>query len=272
MDADHLPSDWVQLMTAVRRQFRFYLRTYRFVGLLGFVLLVVGAFLAVTIVRNNGEVNAAGYLSSLLTVVPLFGVIICSFIGGDAIAMDFGGGTGYFMLVLPVRRVVLLLGRYLAALVASLLLLLVVYGLTLFGTGWFYGVAGIPWLDVGESLGLAILFVAAVVATAFFFSSFFRSPAMSIVVTILVLFLGLDIASGIVSVAGVEPWFSILYAGDVITTVLVPVAHETVMHFGRISVTTFSPYIWEGAVIMAGYLVAFLLLSIVIYQRKESKG
>lgn len=272
MNADHLPSDQTQLVSAVRRQFRFYLRTFRFVGLLGFVLLVSGAFLIVSIVENSNGVTAAGYLATLLGVVPIFGIIICSFIGGDAIAMDFGSATGYFMLVLPVRRVILLLGRYLAAFVASLLLLGVMYLLTIAGDVWFWGISGVPWIAVGESFGLAILFVAAVVATAFFFSSFFRSPAMSIVVTILILFLGLDIASGIVSVAGVEPWFSILYAGDVITNVIVPTAHKTVVHFGRFSTTTYSPYLWEGAVIMACYFVAFLVLSIVIYQFKESKG
>jgi ABC-2 type transport system permease protein len=267
-----LPSDRTQLITSVRRQFQFYLRTYRFLGLLAFVVIVVGAFLLVTIARNNPQANAGAYLANLLGPLPLFGIIVCAFIGGDAIAMDFGSGTGYFMLVLPVRRIVLLLGRYIAAFVTSLLLVLVVYALVLMGDGYFYGVAGIPWSLVAQSLGLALLYVAAVIATAFFFSSFFRSPAISIVVTILILFLGLDIASGILTVAGVEPWFSILYAGDVITTVIVPVAHQATIHAGRFSITTWSPYIWEGIAIMLCYLFVFLPLSIVIYQFKESKG
>ena len=272
MDSDHLPSDQVQFLIAVRRQFRFYRRTNRFYGLLGFVLLVSVAFVTVTIAQNNGGTDASSYLASLLGAVPVFGIIICAFIGGDAIAMDFGSGTGYFMLVLPVRRSVLLLGRYVAAVGVSFALLLVVYALALVGTGHFYGIGGIPWGPVGESLALSALYVAAVVATAFFFSSFFRSPAMSMVVTILILFLGFDIAQSIVTVAGVEPWFSILYAGDVITSIIVPVAHETVTRVGRFTITSFSPYIWEGVVIMAAYFVAFLSLSLFIYQRKESKG
>jgi ABC-2 type transport system permease protein len=272
MESARLPSDQVQFVTAIRRQFRFYRRTLRFYGLLGFVLLVSVAFLTVTIAQNNDGGTAPAYLASLLGAVPIFGIIICAFIGGDAISMDFGSGTGYFMLVLPVRRSVLLLGRYVAAFAASFSLLLVVYALALIGTGYFYGVGGVPWADLAQSLGLAALFVAAVVATAFFFSSFFRSPAMSMIATILILFLGFDIAGSIVTVAGVEPWFSILYAGDVITTVLVPAPHEMVTKVGRFTITSFSPYIWEGATIMAVYLVGFLIVSLAIYHRKESKG
>lgn len=272
VEPEGLPSDRSQFFTAVRRQFRFYRRTNRFYGLLGFVLLVSVAFVAVTIGENSNSGTVASYLSGLLGTVGIFGIIVCAFIGGDAIAMDFGSGTGYFMLVLPVRRRVLLLGRYLAAFVASFLLLLILYALALFGAGWFYGIAGIPWSAVAESLGLAALFVAAVVATSFFFSSFFRSPAMSMIATILILFLGFDIADSIVTVAGVEPWFSILYAADVISSVISPVAHKTTAGIGRIHLTTYSPYLWEGAAIMAVYLVAFLVLSVVIYQRKESKG
>ncbi len=272
MESAAPPSDQAQFFTALRRQFRFYRRTNRFYGLLGFVLLVSIAFLVVTLVENSNSGNAASYVASLLGAVPTFGIIICAFIGGDAIAMDFGSGTGYFMLVLPVRRSVLLLGRYVAACAVSFCLLLVVYATALLGASYFFGAGAIPWGTVAQSLGLALLYVLAVVATAFFFSSFFRSPAMSMVVTILILFLGFDIAQSIVSVAGVEPWFSILYAGDVITTVIVPVAHKTTTGMGRFHFTTFSPYIWEGAVIMLAYFVVFLGISLWIYQRKESKG
>lgn len=272
MAPPELPSDNRQLYIAIQRQFRFYRQTFRFYGLLGFVLLVSVAFLAVTLVQNNDGGTAAAYISGFVGAISIFGIIICAFIGGDAIAMDFGSGTGYYMLVLPVRRSILLLGRYLAAFAVSFLLVLVVYLFTLIGGLYFYGPGGLPWDLILQSIGLAALYVAAVVATAFFFSAFFRSPAMSMIATVLILFLGFDIAGSIVQVAGIEPWFSILYAGDVISTVISPVPHKMTVGMGRFMITTFSPYIWEGAVIMAAYLAAFLPLSLFLYQRKESKG
>ena len=59
--------------------------------------------------------------------------------------------------------------------------------------------------------------------------------------------------------------------GAVVTDILnVPYgAHKTVIGAGRISVTTYTPYVWEGLVIMVGYLVISLVVSIIIYNRRE---
>jgi ABC-type transport system involved in multi-copper enzyme maturation permease subunit len=56
-------------------------------------------------------------------------------------------------------------------------------------------------------------------------------------------------------------------------------SHETITHLageGRrgtsIALYTFSPYPWEGALILAVYVAVFLVLSYVIYRFKEVKG
>jgi ABC-type transport system involved in multi-copper enzyme maturation permease subunit len=276
MDTANLPSDVSQWWAATRYQLRFYLRTWRFLGLLLFFVIVGGAATGVQIYLHDNGGSAAGFLSGSLGNLQIFGIIIAAFIGGDAIAMDFGGGTGYYMLVLPVRRASILLGRYAAAFVTGLTLVLVYYVITLVGALYFYGGA-LPWVPLLESFLLAVLYGAAVLSTAFFFSALFRSPALSIVVTILLLFLGFLIIDGVVgSSLGYEPWFSILYAGNVIGLVLVGAPHYSAMTVtvGARMVTThtWNPYIWEGVVIMLAYFLIFLFLSGVIYQYKESKG
>jgi len=275
MDHAILPSDTAQWITAVRRQLRFYLKTWRFLGLLLFILIVDVSITAVGIAYGMSGTSAANYLYGAIGAMPTLGVIVGAFIGGDAIAMDFGSGTGYFTLVLPVRRTVLLLGRYAAAFLSAFALLLVFYAITLFGAGWFYGIAAIPWLSVAESLGLAALFAMAILSTAFLFSAFFRSPAVSMVVTILVLFLAFDIVDGVLTITGLEPWFSILYAGQVVALVFEGQPHlTTTVTPGRAHLTfhTWSPYIWEGTAIMLVYFVLFLAASIAIYRYKELKG
>ena len=275
MDGRLLPTDVAQWVTAVRRQLRFYLRTWRFVGLLLFILIVDVAITAVGIAYGMSGTSASDYLYGAIGVMPTLGVIVGAFIGGDAIAMDFGSGTGFFMLVLPVRRTVLLLGRYAAAFLAAFALLLVFYAISIFGASWFYGVGAIPWLTVAESLGIACLFAMAVLATAFLFSAFFRSPSVSMIVTILVLFLAFDIIDGIISITSVEPWFSILYAGQAVALVFESQPHLTVTQgMGRRGLTfhTWTPYVWEGIVIMLVYFVIALVLSVVIYHYKELKG
>ncbi len=276
MDGARLPSDTVQWMSTVRRQLTFYVRTWRFVGLLAFVLLVTVAFTALSIAEGSGGSSARDYLYGAISNLPTFGIIIGAFIGGDAIAMDFGSGTGYYVLVLPVRRLVLLLGRYVAAFLAAFALILVFYAISLVGAVYFYGFGAMPWGDLGYSIGLAALFALATLSTAFFFSSFFRSPAISMVVTILVLFLAFLFIDGILAITSVEPWFSLPYAGGAIAEPILGHPHLVVQHAtsGRQTITIHAwvPYVWEGAAIMASYFAAFLAISATIYQYKESKG
>lgn len=260
---------------AVRRQLRFYLRTWRFAGLLVFVVAVDGAFTAVQIYYGNAGSSVGDYLYNAVGSLATFGVIVGAFMGGDAIAMDFGSGSGYFMLVLPVRRTVLLLGRYVAAFLATFVLLLVFYAITLSGAAYFYGVGAIPWANLALSIGLAALLALAVLATAFLFSAFFRSPAVSMLVTILVLFLAFTVVDALLTVTPLEPWFSLLYAGEAVALAFEGQPHLTTSYgMGRrhLDFHTWAPYVWEGAAIMVGYLVVGLLLSLVIYERKESKG
>jgi len=278
MDVHHVPSDLAQWWTAFLRQWKFYLRTSRFLGLLLFVLIVAVAFTGVTLYLHDSGSSGADYLYGAAGELGVFGIIIGAFIGGDAIAMDFGSGTGYFMLVLPVKRIVVLLGRYAAAFVTTLVLIVVYLVVPLLAGIYFWGITGIPWLSLGESFLLAALYGLAVLSTAFFFSALFRSPAVSMVATILILFLGFDIVDGVVGTfLGYEPWFSLLYAGSVVGLPLVAQAHHTVSHTpvgGGRTLTThiWYPYIWEGTLILLVYFTVFLVLSAVIYQYKESKG
>ena len=128
-------------------------------------------------------------------------------------------------------------------------------------------------------MGLAALFLVATLAVAFFFSSFFRSPVISLVASLLILLIGLPIVTEIGTLTGVEPWFSLDYGSQAITSVLNPsFVHEAVTHTatGRrgfsLTIYSFSPYPWEGALILAAYFVVFLALAYVIYRYKEVKG
>ena len=267
--------DFPQLVTSFRRQLQFYLRTWRFVGLLLFVGIVSIVVFAVQLYFGASRItegsDAAQYLSGYLSNIGTTVILVAAFLGGDAIAMDFGGATGYFMLVQPVRRVVLLLGRFAAAVVAAAVIGLTYVVIALLATSYFFGAGSIPWAGVAVALGLLVLFLLGAVAVAFFFSSFFKSPAISIILTVLILWLGFSIVTGVLEVAGIEPWFSLLYAGDGVALALLPsYPHAQVSRDGFGG--SFEPYLWESAVISVAYLVVFLFLSVVLYNLKESKG
>ncbi|EQD39334.1 permease component of an ABC-transporter, partial [mine drainage metagenome] len=166
-------SDLAQFRTAFRYQLRAYLRTWRFVGPLIFVTAVSIVILAVQLHNGVAEVTAnhpaaSDELSAYLAEITDAVIITGAFLGGDALAVDLGGGPGYLMLALPVRRRTLFAGRFAAAAVTGAVIGLVYFA---FGAGtvqYFY--ATIP-AAIPLSIGLAFLFLLAVLAVAFFFSS-----------------------------------------------------------------------------------------------------
>ena len=257
-----MPSDLAHLLMAFRYQFLLYLRTQRFLGLLGFVLTIIGALVLGTIYLGAEGASAAADIGADLGYFTAFAVVVCAFMGGDAISMDLGGGTGYYVLSLPIRRTTLLLGRYVAAFVATMLLIGAYFIVAVAAASWIHGVGDVPWSAVGASFGLAALFSLGVLSVAFCFSSLFRNPAVSLIATVAVLFFGLGTATGELPAAGIQPWFSVLYGGLTVETVI-PTKARTL--FGPVT----SPGLLEGVAIMVAYAIVFLIASLIVYQLQE---
>ena len=275
-----LPSDADQFWTAVRFQLRAYLRTWRFLGLLIFVAGISLAVFGIDLYRGTDVITATSPTASAFLGVYLGNVsnaviITGAFLGGDALAVDLAGGPGYLMLTLPVRRRILLLGRYVAAAISGFGIALVYYAIAVGAALYFYGT--VP-PEVLVSLGAAFLFGLAVLAVAFFFSSFFRNPSVAVVASLLILILGFPIVTAVGTFTGIEPWFSLDYGAGIISNVFAnPFVHEatTTVGGGRgvtITLYQWSPYLGEGIAILAVYLAVFLALTYVIYRFKEVKG
>jgi ABC-type transport system involved in multi-copper enzyme maturation permease subunit len=240
------------------------------------IVLAVGGGLSIALTIKGGAyvqgvfgTSAAGYVAGLLGFVSFLAIVIAAFFGGDAISTDFGTKTGYFMLAMPVRRSVLLSGRYAAALATSIIALLVFYGFALYGGIAFYSFGSVPWGYLGLSFALSVLLVAGVLSFAFCLSATSKSPAIGLVVTIVVLLVAFSIVDGVVGrLAGQDYlFFSILYAANVISQVVVS-GFNTFVVGGVLGGGT--PALWEGIAIMASYAVLFFGLAHVLYSREET--
>jgi len=278
--ARHPVSDLEAWTILTVHQLRNYVRTYRFLGLLAFVISISALTLAfqvdagIATVRVQQLYRSSEYLSNFLDYTGLWIVLAAAFFGGDALSVDFSTGAGYYTLVLPVRRSVLLAGRYTAATLVTLAVVAVYYA---FGTGgavYFFGGPAIHWDLILESFGLAALFTLAALSVAFCVSAFVRSPAAGVLVTILTLYVGFTVLQGVVELAGVEPWFSLTYAGGAMAAVLdTDFVHLQTVPLGEDQYyTIWAATVWEGVLIMLGYLVVFLPASAYLYQRQESTG
>ena len=214
------------------------------------------------------------YLSNYLVNTGLFVVLAAAFFGGDALSVDFSTGAGYFVLVLPIRRPVLLAGRYAAATIVTLAIVCVYYLFGTVGAVYFFGAQRIPWELLAESLGIAAIFSLAALSVAFCVSAFVRSPSAGVLITILAVYVGFTTLQATLELAGFEPWFSLSYAGGAMAAVL----DTDFIHLQAIPLGEDQYYnIWaatvgEGIAIMAAYVAVFLPLSAVLYQRKESTG
>ncbi len=273
-------SDLDQFRTAVRFQLRAYVRTWRFLGLLFFVAAVTLALLGVDVYRGADAVKATSptasdFLGTFLGFLTYAVVVTAAFLGGDALAVDLSGGPGYLMLTLPVRRRVLLFGRFVAAALAGIAVALVYYAIAAASTFAFYGTVPVA---IVLSFGGAILFGLAALAVAFFFSSFFKTPAVAVIASLLILLLALPVLTVIGTLTGSEPWFSLDYGAQIVSNVLASdFVHEKITTVpggqGRsITIYQFAPYLWEGVAILVGYLAVFLALTFGVYRYREVKG
>ncbi|HKV90338.1 MAG TPA: hypothetical protein VJQ43_03970 [Thermoplasmata archaeon] len=282
MSARGLPPEGEQLLTAVAYQFRFYLRTWRFLGLALIIAAITAVFATLTFYNGVDAVKltsptAASYLGTSLTGIAPTVAIVCAFFGGDAVAMDFGSANGYFALVLPVRRPILLLGRYIAAAGASFVVVLIYWGSTVASAEYVYG--SLPAATLA-SLGLVVLLILAVLSLAFFMSALFSKPIIAIVVTVLLVVIAFPILTAGLAAANIEPLFVINYAGEVVGNVFLslPHAHSTVVGgsggngSGTVTFTNYNPILWQGTAVMAAYFVVFLGLAVVLHVYKEVKG
>jgi len=263
-----LPSSVSQVGTITKYELVNYFRSRRF-----FVLLIIGVIIGALLTALVGYYRPSGFLSSPLDFYSnwwagsITFVIILSgiFYGGDAISGEFQNKTGYFLVANPLRRSSIYIGKWLGALIASVIMLLVFTAITV-GNGIYYFGLNIPY-QLWESLLFSILYLVAVLGFTFFFSSLFKTTSMSILVTaILFLFAFTLIQALVVGLVKIEPWFLITYGATIITNVLIDPYPTTSTQFGA-----FNPYasIPEGIAILLAYFVVTAVLGLLLFERKE---
>src|SRR6266699_2365389 len=170
--APSLPTSIAQVGTITKYELLNYFRSRRF-----FVLLIIGIVISAIFTAVVGYygiaylnlTSALGFYSfwwgnSITLVVILSGI----FFGGDAISGEFQNKTGYFLVGNPLRRSSIYIGKWIAALTASLIIF-AIYAAIAVGNGIYYFGANIPY-QYGESLIFSVLYLIAVLGFTFFLS------------------------------------------------------------------------------------------------------
>ena len=280
-----VPSSLTQVGITMKYTLLDYIRSRRFYIMLT-IAIVISAILTFVVGYYRPEIFLANDLSFysgwwgniVIYVIVLSGI----FFGGDAISGEFQNKTGYFGIPNPIRRSSIYIGKWLSALVASTVILVVFAAITV-GNGLYY-FQSVP-SEFGLSLLFAWFYLIAVLGFTFFFSSLFKSSSMSILVTAILFLFAFDIIQFFVaSFAQIEPWFMLSYGGQIIGNILtVPYPlHKVVSSFGPgggagagiggITLTTFNVQIPIGLAIIGIYFIVTAILGLVIFERKEFTG
>lgn len=271
----HLPDSVGHTFIIAKYEMLNYFRTRRFYILLAIGLIIsailtalVGYYRPPSLLRSDLNFYSSWWGGAINFVAILAGI----FFGGDAISGEFQNRTGYFVVGHPIRRVSIYLGKWIAAFTAAVIVFLV-YTAIAVGNGIYYFGATVPD-QLFEAIGLGLLYLIAVLAFTFLFSSLFKSSAMSILVTAILLLFGFSLIETLISAfTSVEPWFILTYGGGIVGNSLhdpFP-AHVQQLSLGpgAGSITTYTASVPEGIVILLAYFVVCGILGLVLFENKE---
>ena len=259
MLGNKVPSNLAQVGVIVKYTFLEYLRSRRF-----FILLTIAVVIGAVFTFVVGYYRPAIFLSSELVFYSVWWgmtatylvVLAGIFFGGDAISGEFQNRTGYFVLPNPIKRSTIYAGKWLAALIASSIILAVFAAIAM-GNGMYHFGTGAPY-QFGVSLLFSWFYLASALSFTFLLSSIFKSSSYSILVAaILFLFAFQIIQTFIANLVGIEPWFILTYGSQIIGNVLQ-------IQYPENSVT-----IAEGLTIMAVYFVATVIIGLTLFNRRE---
>ncbi|MGP8076042.1 MAG: ABC transporter permease [Thermoplasmata archaeon] len=278
-----VPGTLAQALLLSRYQFRDYLRSRRFV-LMMLIVAAIGGILSFVLAYFNSNAAVQGLLSSAdafygsawaggVTIVIIFAGII---FGGDAIAGEFQYKTGYFLMGLPIKRTTVYVGKFLAALAASLVAVFFYLAILLANGAYYLHGNALP-IALGESFLISLLYLFALLGSVFLFSSLFKNSLYAVLVVAVLFLFGFSLLQGVITdLVKIEPWFIITYADQVIgypflSTLPPHVTTPTLMGAPGATLTTTSsnPTYLEGFAIMFGYFILTALAGLWLFEREE---
>jgi len=216
---------------------------------------------------------------NFISFITLFSA--CLFFSG-IICSEFNKRTGF--IVFPkINKYKLIIGKYIGNLILVVSIITAYYFvLGLFG---FYYYGGPINIRIFYSYGFAVLYVIALSSFVTLFSSFMKNVNVTIIITLIILLMGFNIADQIVTLFYAdmfEPLYSLAYLGNLITSVLenpFPDPRYVEYSFGGMGPGgmggNFSygiwvtPSIFMGTTLLLVYIIGCFILAALLFKRRQ---
>jgi len=249
-----------------------YLRSRRLLGIVvieALMLILITAYLLTLGKKPSADDTVALYAGFIGTLI----LISATLFGGDAIVSEFQGRTGYLLFPQPVKRWAVLIGKFLASLIALFIVVAAYYFVALVAALAISGSFSV--LGVGSML-LALLYSVSALAVAYLISSVMKGSTGALILTFAVfIFVFSVLAQLLGSLGGVKPWFVLSFTGDTTRYILqtpYPMDYVVTQSFGVKGTYTmhyFFPDVGVSIAVMLGYILVALLLSYIFFKRRE---
>jgi len=262
-------------MKKQKKKFYFFLGVAILISiLLGYLLQLIPSNL---LSDTQAEFFSGGL--SFISFITLFAA--CLFFSG-IICSEFDKRTGF--IVFPkINKYKLILGKYLGNLILVILIITVYYFILGFLGFFYYG--GPINIRIFYSYAFALLYVIALSSFVTLFSSFMKSQTVTIIITLIILLIGLNIADQIVTLVfgeAFEPLYSVSYLGNLITSILenpFPDPRYVEFSFGGMGPggfggsftfgTWLTPSIGMGTALLIVYIIVFFVLGALLFKRRQ---
>jgi len=268
-------SDSDQLHMVVRYELLKYLRGQRLFGILVITVSIAWLMLALPPLVGMGySSDVRTFPSMFMNFVSILIVLSATFFGSDAIVSEFQQRTGYSLFPNPIRRRIILLGKYVASALSSLLVVSVYYMIIIVSAQAIYGT--FPD-ELFLSYYLAVVYMLSILAFTFLLSSVMKGTTGSAVLTFFLFQMILPIIDVVLNSADIDPWFSITNAGGIISRILtMPPAMGEARGPMRptgavvgIPYPLYIPEVLSSLIVMVNYIAITLLAAIRVFERRE---
>ncbi len=261
--------DFKNMYLSVRFELLKHLRRKRVIITLALAILIPLIFLTVPPALGQDYADTANdFVASNLAFISLLIILSGAIFTGDAISGEFEKKTGLLLFPTPQRKSSIFMGKYVAAVISTWLIVSIYYLVTILEISSIYGASGIT-IELAQSFLLALLYSTSVVSIVFFFSSIMKKAITSTLIGFFLLMMILPIITTVFTVAEVDPWFIVTHDGDLITNVL---GAGNGGGFGPghgFNLTTFEPELWSGIGVMSAYTIILFLIGIVFANRRR---
>ncbi len=270
MTTRKLPTQKAQITTVTKHELKKLVHSKKIIGVIGVTLLLTLLFVVLPETQNVmgfANVEPTSYAAIKVAHLLYLIVILAVMIGGNTLSSEFSQKTGYTLFPEPVTRTSIWLGKFIASQIV-LFAILTIYYISI-SMGLLYNFGAIP-VELLWSFLFALLVSTAVMSVVFLFSSMFKSTAITVVATLVLLLMALPALQLYLSVVAKESSmiFGVLltFAAGIIVTVLTPEAGSFLGFFGNVEGV---PTYQISVIVFTFYILVCGFLSIINFKRKD---